>query len=183
MENLHAKLEALLFIYGEPLEIKKIVKILSRNSENINESQVKTALHDLKSKLEAADRGLTLVVNDDYVELVTKSKFTGLLEQVTKEELKESLTPAALEALSIIAYTGPVPRSVIDYIRGVNSTFILRMLLLRGLIDRSFDPKRANTYIYKPSFELLRYLGLSRAQDLPEYSRFRELIEKLKPES
>lgn len=177
-----AALEALLFIYGEPLEIIKILKILKQQSADLDEAVVKTALQTLQAQLESDERGLSLMVHDRQAQLVTKPGFKGLLQEIVKEELHEALTGAALETLAIISYAGPVPRSTIDYIRGVNSTFILRNLLLRGLIDRSQDPNRANTYIYKASFEFLRYLGLSKVNDLPEYQKFREVVEKFQVE-
>ena len=172
-------LEALLFIYGEPIEIGKIVKILKPQNPGLDETGVKEALQILQAQLENGDRGLSLVVHDERVQLVTKPGFKGFLQEIIKEELHDVLTPAALETLAIISYAGPVPRSTIDYIRGVNSTFILRNLLLRGLIDRSSDPNKANVYIYKASFELLRHLGLGKTNDLPEYQKFREVVEKI----
>ncbi len=174
MNNLTAQLEALLFIYGEQVEVKKIAKILKQEV-----AEVEQALTALKEKLVSGDRGLSLIFSDSKVQLTTKPEFSRLFEDLIKDELTEALTPAALETLSIIAYGGPLSRSIIDYIRGVNSTFILRALLIRGLIERHSDPKRPNAYIYSPSFELLRHLGLSTTKDLPEYNKFREIVTKL----
>jgi len=184
MENLIAQLEALLFIYGEPMATKKIVKILNHRKtddrETVNAEAVKAALTALKEKLKDAGRGLELILSEDQVQLVTKPEWSAVLGEVVKEELNETLTPAALETLAIIAYSGPVGRSIVDYIRGVNSTFILRSLVLRGLVDRAPDPERPNAYIYRPSFDLLKYLGISKTDDLPDYQKFRELVEKLR---
>ena len=183
-ENLLAKLEALLFIYGEPLTLKRIHKILNRgragSAPAVTETAVNEALTALSEGLKKDDRGLTLILSHEEAQLVTKPEFTELLGEVVKEELNEALTPAALETLAVILYSGPLTRSIIDYIRGVNSTFILRSLLLRGLIDRAPDPERPNTYVYKPSFNLLKHLGISRIEDLPEYQRFKEIVDKLK---
>ena len=59
-------------------------------------------------------------------------------------------------------------RADIDYIRGVNSTFIIRNLLIRGLIDRVTN-KGSRGFMYKPSFELLSFLGISNIEELPEF--------------
>ena len=175
MNNLIAQLETLLFIYGEPIGVKKIAKILKAEVEKVEE-----VIEAFKEKLASDDRGLSLVLDDGKVQMVTKPEFSRLFEDLIKDELTEALTPAALETLSIIAYGGPLSRSIIDYIRGVNSTFILRALLIRGLIERHSDPKRPNAYIYSPSFELLKHLGLSKTEELPEYNKFKEIVEKLK---
>ncbi|MDO8521070.1 MAG: SMC-Scp complex subunit ScpB, partial [bacterium] len=64
---------------------------------------------------------------------------------------------------------GPITRSEIDYVRGVNSTFILRNLLIRGLIEKIDNPKDQRSFLYQPSFQLLEYMGVSKIEDLPEY--------------
>ena len=183
MENLEknkeliSKLEALLFIYGEPMEIKKLAKILG-----IKETEIQEGLSALEQELQREERGLILVRDKGKVQLVTKPVFAKLLEDITKQEFTELLTPAALETLSIIAYAGPISRADIEYIRGVNSSFIMRALLMRGLVERSVDPKRSNTYIYSTSFELLRHLGLSKNSDLPDYSKYKELVAHMREE-
>ncbi len=166
-----SKLEALLFIYGEPMDVKKLAKILGIKEVEINEG-----LSALEQELQREERGLALVQDKGTVQLVTKPAFAKLLEDITKQEFTESLTPAGLETLSIIAYAGPISRADIEYIRGVNSSFIVRTLLMRGLVERSVDPKRSNTYLYSTSFELLRHLGLSKNSDLPDYSKYKELV-------
>lgn len=169
--TLMSKLEALLFIYGEPMEAKKLAKILG-----VKDAEIAGGLELLEKELQREERGLTLVMDKGKVQLVTKPLFAKLLEDITRQEFTEVLTPAALETLSIIAYAGPISRADIEYIRGVNSSFIMRALLMRGLVERSVDPKRSNTYLYSTSFELLRHLGLTKNSDLPDYSKYKELV-------
>jgi len=174
-ENTIAKLEALLFIYGEPLTYKKLAKIL-----DLSESEIKTVTKNLAENLASENRGLSLIVDDEKVQLVTKPEFASLIADVIKSELHEELSPASLETLSIIIYAAPISRAEIDYIRGVNSSFILRSLLIRGLIEREADPHRPNAFIYKPSFELLKHLGVKSLNDLPEFEQFQLLINNLR---
>ena len=67
-------------------------------------------------------------------------------------------------------------RAEIDYIRGVNSSFTLRALSVRGLIEKTLDPKDNRRYIYKPSFELMSYMGIKSIQDLPDYAEVNNSI-------
>ncbi|OGM90620.1 hypothetical protein A3A20_00685 [Candidatus Wolfebacteria bacterium RIFCSPLOWO2_01_FULL_45_19] len=97
---------------------------------------------------------------------------------MVEEEFQEDLTAAATETLSVVAYAGPISRAQIEYIRGVNSSFILRSLMMRGLIERNSDPKRQNVYLYTASFELLKKLGLDSAAKLPDYAKYRALIDQ-----
>ncbi|MBN2198068.1 SMC-Scp complex subunit ScpB [Candidatus Wolfebacteria bacterium] len=177
-ENILAALEAILFAYGEPIEIKRFVEIFKNNFKIKPaefEKKIKNALEELRQKYKTEDRGLNLVFLDNRVQLVTKPEFIPLLENFIKEEFKENLTPASVETLSLITYMGPLSRAQIDYYRGVNSSFILRSLTIRGLIDRQTDPKRANVYLYRPSFDLLKYLGISKIEELPEYEKFKNI--------
>lgn len=174
MNNLISKLEALLFIYGEPLEVKKLAKMLDAKQE-----EVESGLTLLEEELKRSERGLMLVQDKGRIQLVTKPEFSKLVEDITKEEFTEDLTPATLETLSIIAYAGPINRADLEYIRGVNSSFILRNLLMRGLVEREPDPKRMNAFVYTTSFELLKKLGLAKNNQLPDYQKYNDLVKTL----
>ncbi len=169
--NLLAALEAFLFLYGEPIEKEKLCKIFG-----VSLQEIKEALNQLAEETKQEKRGVMLVEKEETYALVTKPQFAPLLEAFVKENLKEELTPAALETLSIIAYFGPISRAQIDYIRGVNSSFTLRNLLIRGLIERK---TKGNFYLYQPSFELLKYLGLSKIEELPNFQKFSEIKNSL----
>jgi segregation and condensation protein B len=173
MDDKIAELEALLFVHGEPLPFVKITKLLG-----MDDASIRALLGEYEKRLAASDRGLGLVMSEDRVQLTTKPVFARIVESFIKAELAEELSPASLEALAIVGYFGPISRARIDYQRGVNSQFILRSLLLRGLVERSPDPHRPNAYLYAPSFELLKHLGVSRQSDLPEYAKFHSLLER-----
>jgi len=167
---LDSQIESLLFFKGEPFEIKKLSEIL-----NTSEDEVKTSLEVLKTKLEG--RGIILVVNDNKAVLTTHSEMSEIIESISKDELSRELSKAALETLSIILYRGPVTRSQIDYIRGVNSQFILRNLLIRGLIEKIQNPKDDRSFLYQPEFKLLEYLGINKKEEMPEFEQVEKDIE------
>ncbi|MBI5732134.1 MAG: SMC-Scp complex subunit ScpB [Candidatus Magasanikbacteria bacterium] len=174
-KNLLGAIEAILFVYGEPIEIAKIAKITKTE-----EAEVKQAIQTLDESYQEDGRGIHLIVRGEAVELVTKPQFSTFLQSFIKEEFRENLTPASLETLSLIIYLGPLTRSEIDYYRGVNSSFILRNLLVRGLVNRIPHPEKTNTYLYEASFDLLKYLGISQVEELPEYERYRGFLNNLK---
>jgi segregation and condensation protein B len=173
-----ARFEALLFIHGEPLAKKKIGKIFGLGAEAID-----GLLRAYAEKLAADDRGLTLIAQADAVQLATKPAFHSIIEDFVKSELTEDLSPASLETLAIVAYFGPLSRSRIDYQRGVNSSFILRSLLLRGLVERFPNPARPNTFLYQPTFELLRHLGIQNRESLPDYEKFKTLLDRVETQA
>lgn len=160
-----SQLEALLFISGEPLTFKRIETLLS-----INEEELKVSLDALETKLSADPAsGLMLIRHQDQAELATKKEHLHLVETFTKSFLQESLSKAALEVLAIVAYRAPISRSSIEAIRGVNCSFTIRNLLLRGLIAREENPEDAREYVYHPSFALLEKLGIGSKEKLPDY--------------
>lgn len=174
-ENLDKIIEATLFFKGEPVGKKKLAEILDAEKDEIEE-----ALKILERKL--SDRGIVLVRTDDDVALGTSGDVSEVIEKISKEELEGDIGRAGLETLSIIVYRGPVSRSGIDHIRGVNSSFILRNLMIRGLVERMPDPKDQRSFLYKPTLSLLSYLGISSVDKLPEYSRMNDIISNIPAE-
>lgn len=167
-----AQIEALLFHQAEPLTLSRLSKLL-----NWPRGTVEQALTDLELKLK--DRGLTLLKSGEEVTLGTTPAAGNFLAEMAKQELSGPVGKAGLETLAIILYHAPISRPEIDYIRGVNSSFIVRHLLVRGLIKRSLKPGDARTFIYEPTIEALSHLGINQREELP---RFHE-ITKLTTES
>jgi segregation and condensation protein B len=161
--ELEAKIEGLLFYKGEDVQIKKLAELLSVSTEEIEE-----ALKKLGQSL--SGRGLVLVRKDDSVVLGITSELSSLIESIRKEEIGKELSKASLETLSIVLYKNGVARSEIDYIRGVNSSFILRNLLVRGLIEKIVDPKDSRRFLYRPTFDTLSFMGVTSIDQLPNYN-------------
>ncbi len=164
--NLESKLEALLFFKGEPMTKKKAETAL-----DCTKGERENALVSLGYSL--INRGLRVISNGDEIEMRTAPEASGFIEKLTKDELIRDLGKAGLETLTIILYKHPIKRSEIDYIRGVNSSFILRNLLIRGLIERLTEREgilgQGRGFLYKPTISLLAHLGISKIEDLPEY--------------
>ncbi|MEK7539430.1 MAG: SMC-Scp complex subunit ScpB [Patescibacteria group bacterium] len=160
--NLESKIEAILFWKGEPMSRKKLSEILKVGETEVNES-----LEKLKKNLK--ERGIVLLEKEKEITLGTAPELTNLIENLQKEELNKELSKASLETLSIVLYKNGVSRAEIDYIRGVNSSFTLRALSVRGLVEKTTDSKDNRRYIFKPSFELMSYLGIKSVTELPDY--------------
>lgn len=168
--TLDAKIESVLFWKAEPLATAKLAKMFG-----VSEEEIAKALHTLEEKL--AGRGVMLVQKDSEVALRTAAEASSLIETLTREELTRDLGKAGLETLSVIIYQGPISRREIDYVRGVNSNFIVRNLLVRGLIERVENPKDQRSFLYRPTFDLLSFLGISKIEQMPEYTAARAEIE------
>ncbi len=162
-----SKIEAVLFYRGEPMRLSELSKLLS-----LSEEEIKKALSELSSDLK--DRGVCAVMLNEYAEMRVAPEASALIQESRKEELSRDLGKAGSETLSILLYRGPSTRAEIDFIRGVNSTFILRNLLIRGLVERTQGQQGGRGYLYKPTVDLLSHLGITKIEELPEYKKIRE---------
>jgi segregation and condensation protein B len=170
--NLDQKIEAILFFRGESVSLKKIATILEITPEEAGKG-----IEILKNRLQTG--ALTIVTKDDEIMLATRPEAAPLIESLVKEELSRDLGKAGLETLSIVLYKGLISRREIDYIRGVNSQFILRNLLIRGLVEKITDKKDERRFLYRPTFELLQLLGVSSISELPEYTKVQDELTAL----
>lgn len=173
MDNLKSLIESLLFVSGEPLKIKKIAATSGASAEEVRE-----AVNLLSEELQAGKRGIQLIEKDDEVQLVTSAENSKLMDEFLKNEMEQGLSRASLETLAIVAYRGPITRIEIEEIRGVNCSYSLRYLLLRGLIERLENPMDSRSWHYQISFDFLRKLNLAKKEDLPRYEELKKIAKE-----
>ncbi len=163
--NLKRAIEGILFVSGEPVGLKKLSKLLEQKEDDIREMI-------LEMREEFNDRGLIIISDDEKYQLTTSPNISNIITEFLKTELKDDLSPASLETLAIIAYKGPISRIEIDNIRGVNSSFILRSLLVRGLITKEKSPNSKLINVYRISFDMIRNLGIENIHQLPDFDKY-----------
>ena len=167
--NLKGNLEALLFVNGDPLSLKRIAEILEVDQEN-----VKLLLAQLIQDMNQQERGLTIIEVAGGYQLCTKPHLTGFLENLV--QIKENkLSIPALETLSIIAFKQPITKQEIEAIRGVRVDKVLANLLERNLI-KELGRKEAigRPIIYGTTEVFLKCFGLKSLEDLPELPELEE---------
>ena len=169
MLNLESKIESILFFKNEPISIKELTKIL-----NVNQNEINQSIKNLQEFYKM--RGVVIVSDGENISFGTHPDACELIENLEKEELSRELGRAGLETLALVLYRGLISRREIDHIRGVNSGFILRSLMIRGLIERAESTERS--YSYKVTLKLLEHLGITRCEDLPEYQTAFKKIEE-----
>ena len=172
--EVNALVEAILFVSPEPLTADQIANLLE-----ITPRLVKKALEDIDTLYQG--RGIRLQYHKRKIQITTAPEAAPILEKMLELETTSTLSQAALETLSIVAYQQPITRPQIDAIRGVNSDGVLRTLLNKGLIDdvgRADGPGRPILYSTTPDF--LKYFGLSSYDELPPLD-FEELQETTDP--
>lgn len=165
--NLKSAIESILFVRGEPVAVSRLARL-----SGAKKSEVASALQELAQ--EYRERGIVLVESNDEWQLATHPASKAIVEKLVTGELSDELSRAGLEVLAIAAYKGPISRAAIEYIRGVNSSFTLRNLLIRGLVSREENPADRRSYLYCISHDFLKHLGVTGLSELPEYESFRK---------
>ena len=165
--------EAVLFYKATPQKISTLKKLFA-----VNDEAWQTGIARLEERLE--NSALRLIQTDTEIQLVTAPELSEFVEAMRKDELSGNIGKAGAETLAIILYQGPVTRADIDKIRGVNSSFILRNLLVRGLIERK---SLQNSYTFSISTALLQQLGITKRESLPRFSEFLTALEAFQPET
>ena len=173
--SLSALVEAILFVSPEPISAAQISTLLE-----LTPREVKNALEELESHYQG--RGIRLQYHKKKIQITSAPEAAPILESMLELETTSTLSQAALETLSIVAYQQPITRPMIDSIRGVNSDGVLRTLLNKGLIDdvgRAEGPGRP--ILYSTTTEFLKHFGLSSYEELPPLD-FEEIQQTTDPQ-
>ncbi len=164
-------IEGLLYVQGDlGLTINQIEDILE-----VPEEEAKRLVLNLKNYYEENNRGLRINYLGNTIKLTTKEEHQKYYQKLLESPSSNNLSESALEVLAIIAYNEPITRGDLEKLRGVDSTYVLRRLLAKGLIKecgKSDLPGRP--ILYKTTDDFLDYFGLASIKDLPNI----ELLEE-----
>lgn len=169
METLISVVESILFMSDKPVSAKQLSGFLQKP-----ETEITAALLELRD--ERKNAGVILLENNGEYQMATNPANSDQVKNFLNSELREKLTDATLEILAIVAYRQPISKAEIEAIRGVNSQYSLRHLLMRGLIEKTSNPQDARSFLYRTTTEFLQHLGLASTKDLPEFEKLTEAI-------
>ncbi|OGC88853.1 hypothetical protein A2419_02385 [Candidatus Adlerbacteria bacterium RIFOXYC1_FULL_48_26] len=172
MNDLQNKIEGLLFALGRPVSYIELAKILATDVGAIADAV--RILRDARQ-----NSGIVLVDDGKMLELRASQAAAEVIEQIRREEYSREIGKAGLETLATVMYRGPLSRSEIDFIRGVNSSQTLRTLLMRGLVRRIPNPRDERSFLYEVTTEVLAQLGLQDLRDLPDYADVKDKLSAL----
>ncbi|MXV96685.1 MAG: SMC-Scp complex subunit ScpB [Gemmatimonadetes bacterium] len=156
--------EAILFASDAPLAAGDIV----RADETLDEDRVEAALTALRDEYDRSGRAFELRQVADGYQLITRPEFAPYLERFDTVPRTSRLSGPALEALAIVAYRQPISRVEVEYIRGVNSTGVIRTLLDRGLIEAVGRGEGVGRpVLYGTTGRFMEHFGFASLDDLP----------------
>ena len=170
-KTMKSALETMMFIWGEPLEVKDAAEVLEAD-KNV----IRGLFRELQAEYEQEGRGIRIREVDDAFGFVTLAENDMFLRKLCTPIRVRRLSQAALEVLAIIAYRQPVTRSEIDSIRGIKSERVIDGLIDKGLIEVSGRSEGVGRpLIYSTTKEFLKKFGFSSLKDLPEVPEYEEM--------
>ena len=175
MDKLEGALEAMLFSAGEPVRGQKLCEIL-----DIDEKSLKRVIDFMSSKYDERDSGIRILALGDCYQMASRQDYADYVQDLMLSRRRLSLSPAALEVLSIVAYNQPVTRGYIEQIRGVDSGVVISNLCEKNLVMEAGKldaPGRPN--LYRTTYEFLRCFGLEDLSFLPALPRINDGEENL----
>jgi segregation and condensation protein B len=164
--NLSSRIEAILFAAAQPLSKKRLMDVTGADRAELDK-----ALLELGER-HGENSGIVLMAHGNDVELVTNPDASEEVRAVLKAEQQGELSRPSLEALAVLAYRGPMTRPELEQIRGVQSSMILRNLMLRGLVEMREEQKLGQP-VYEVTAEFYKHLGYKSPAELPDYETLR----------
>ena len=163
-KNIENAIEAILFVAGEAMKISDIAGALEESEVTV--SSVADKMIEARKK---EDSGIEILRLGDKLQLSTNKAYEPYIKKLFMPDNTYTITNAAIETLSIIAYNQPVTRSEIEKVRGVSCTYSIGALLAKGLIcEAGKKDTLGHPILYATTDEFLRHFGLSGLHDLPK---------------
>ena len=170
IEKTEAAIEAILFTMGESVEAEKIAVAIEHDID----TTVKI-IHNMMDKYENEDRGIKIIELEGSFQLCTKEEYYDNLIRICSQPRRYTLTDAALETLSIIAYKQPVTKIEIEKIRGVNSDRSVNKLVELELV-KEVGYSSAFTFIYSRRNNTPADMMLNQVSEEDKHHRFNRLV-------
>lgn len=156
-------IEAILFVAGEPVELKELQRALDCTEWDVN-----AAVDMLDNEYSFQRRGICLKRFGSHVQLTTRADYAPYVEKLLQPVQKQSLSQSAMETLAVVAYRQPVTKMEIEAIRGVKCDYSVQSLVNKGLIEEVGRKETlGRPILYGTTDEFLSHFGLQTLEDLP----------------
>ncbi len=170
MDKLKSQILSILFVSSKPVSMGELESSIEASADDIRQAVASLVQDNHKS-------GIILLAHNDKLQLSTNPDNSVAVKKFLSLELREKLSDAALETLAVIAYRQPVSKAEIENIRGVNSQYTIRHLLIRGLIEKIGSPTDKRVQHYRTTLEFMQHLGLKDMKDLPDFDEITKNIQ------
>jgi segregation and condensation protein B len=164
-ERLLPILESVLFASPEPLSLAALRRIVG---DEVDPAEIQAGMQLLGERTASEGRGIILAEVAGGWQFLTREECFPYVSRVARARAEESLSPATIETLAIVAYKQPVTRAEVDAIRGAQSGHLLRVLIDRGLVRTTGRASLPGApFQYGTTRQFLRHFGLKGLEELP----------------
>ena len=161
--TLSGRIEAILFVAGEPVRIEELAKAL-----NVSVRAVENEVTKLRDEYDFHQRGFTLKRFGHQVQLATRALYATDVVHLLQPVQKQSLSQAAMETLAVVAYKQPVTRAEVEQVRGVKCDYSIQSLMKKELImEVGRKEALGRPILYGTTENFLSHFGLTNLEDLP----------------
>tara|TARA_B100001996_G_C18647801_1_gene588140 strand:+ start:380 stop:976 length:597 start_codon:yes stop_codon:yes gene_type:complete len=166
-------IEALLFASPDPINQMIINKIFPKKPPDL-----KKAIFSLNTIYKNESHSFEIISIAGGFQLVSLEEFEYYIRLMLSNSDKITLSSAAMDTLSIIAYKQPINRYEIEAIRGVDSSGVIKTLLNKKLVAiKGRDSGPGRPLLYHTSKAFLEHFGLNHLSDLPKLKEISEILE------
>lgn len=165
--DIMSAVEALLFVSDEPVSTARLSQMLNFDPVDLDEILVL-----LSAEYMDEGRGIQLREVAGGWRFYTNEAHHELIENYVISWDTHRMSPAALEALAVIAYHQPVTRAMVNAIRGVNSDSVVSSLVEKGLVRELGRDKPGGSILYGTTRTFLERFDLKSVDDLPPLEDF-----------
>lgn len=161
--NLKGRVEAVLYVAGEPIRVEELAKAL-----DVTVKELETCLNELRDEYDFAQRGFMLRRFGHQVQLATRPLYAPDVVHLLQPVQKQSLSQAVMETLAVVAYKQPVTRAEIEQVRGVKCDYSVQSLVNKGLIaEVGRKDALGRPILYGTTDMFLQHFGISSLNELP----------------
>lgn len=173
IREIQSAIEAVLLAAGDPVDIERLADIV-----DVDKASLKEIIKKMADEYNYQRRGIHIIRMEDTYQLCTRPEYGEYVSRLATPPKRQSLSNAAFEVLSIVAYKQPVTRTSIEDIRGVNCDYIVNRLIERNLIEekgRLDAPGRP--ILFGTTNHFLRSFGIESISELPDFNKFGHSVE------
>lgn len=172
--NLKGKIEAILFVAGEPILISDLARALSLEPGKMNR-----LLRELKDEYDFQQRGFSLQMYGKHVQLTTRAMYAEDIVHLLQPVQRQTLSQAVMETLAVVAYRQPVTKAEVEAIRGVKCDYSIQSLVNKELIcEVGRKEALGRPILYGTTDKFLQHFGLQSLSDLPPMSEESQTAEE-----
>ena len=168
------RIEAILFVVGEPVLVSELSKALSVDLKKLNH-----ALKELKDEYDFQQRGFSLRFFGSHVQLTTRELYSEDVVHLLQPVQRQTLSQAMMETLAVVAYKQPVTKADVEQIRGVKCDYSVATLVNKGLIcEVGRKETLGRPILYGTTDQFLQHFGISSLEDLPPMPVQKESVQE-----